>query len=216
MTQTTYTTQIGFSELSFLNEPSYKFDPDGKFSTKLRLTHENAQIEIDRIEKAFNEKYAEIEEELNKNVKGSQPRKIPKVADKPYEVVYDEEGNDTGFTKFNFGQKHKVRTKAGKVLKFTPKIYNAKGVQVHPAVYNGSEIKVAYTIYPWYTAALGVGVSLRLVGTKVYNLVTGSGGDVSEFQKAEEGWDGEDDASDNDEELDESEDFAGDDDDPEI
>lgn len=215
MTERVYTTEKGKSELSFLNEPSYKYKPEGLFSTKLVLSEEDAKVDIDRIQEVFQKKYDEIEKEINEKTKGSMPRKTPKVADMPYADSFDEEGNKLG-VKFNFSQKHKVpNKKTGKVMKFTPKIYNAKGQEVSPAVYNGSTIRVAYTIYPWYTAALGVGISLRLKGTKVYELVTGSSEGVSAFQNEEEGWDEQPQGT-VEEEFGANEDDEGDEDDPEI
>lgn len=174
-----------------LNEPDTKFNKDGAFSVRLRLSPENSQILIDKIEAelaAFWPKAKEeLQEKLNNAKSGADKAKARKAleemkeSDKAYKPAYDDDGNETGEFEFNFKMPATYVKDKGKatekVVSIRPDIFDAKGrlLRSPPPIWGGSEGYVSGELRPFSTT-IGVGVSLRLKAAQVTKLVSGSGG----------------------------------------
>jgi len=80
-------------------------------------------------------------------------------------------------------------------IKITIAAASGKTLPNPPAIWGGSKLVIAYELRPFYTASVGVGVSLRLTGAQILELKTsGQGGDPG-FAK-QEGYEGDDDEAD--------------------
>jgi hypothetical protein len=157
-----------------LNEPDRKFQPEGVYSVRLRL-EENAASD-------FQSKLQRIADDLYKAECIKQGKKTLKRAPLPWGPAtdYDKE-NETrveieGELEFKFSMKAEVTTRAGKKWSQRPALFDAK---LHPMpedseiIGGGSIIRVSAEIYPWYTASLGFGISLRPRAVQVIELRSG-------------------------------------------
>ncbi len=153
-----------------LNEPDTKFKDEGTYSVRLALSGEDAQGLIDSIE----EVKAEALEMANEMKKG---KKKTKEADLPYADVLDEDENETGEIAFHFKMTASgLSKKTGKKWERRPALFDAKTKRLDPEktqIWGGSILKVSYTAEPFYVPALGAGVTLRLHGVQVLELVSG-------------------------------------------
>lgn len=166
-----------------LNEPDTKFNEDGVYTVTLALEGEEAQAMIEVIEEAKKEAMAMAK----KQIKG---KKKPKEADLPYFEVLDENEEETGEIGFKFKMKASgVSKKTGKRWERRPALFDAKTKRINAdttQIWGGSIIKVSYTADPYYVPALGAGVSLRLEGVQVIELVTAGGKSASDLGFGEE------------------------------
>jgi hypothetical protein len=166
-----------------LDKPDFKFKAEGVYSCKVRCSAEDekALALVKKIDAAMKKSLAAAKAEwdqLDEKEKKKRKNKAPVSADCPY-VVDEDEGTIT----FTFSRKAKVTPKngpnAGKTFHFKPTVFDAKlkplpkGVEV----WGGSEVRCAGEIVPFYTPLVGAGISLRLLGVQVFNLV--SRGEVS-------------------------------------
>lgn len=139
-----------------LNAP----DPEyGRYSVKLRLSEEEAQPLRQMIDSAID---AQVEQ-----VKNSGKPKV-KRADPPYAV--DE---DTGDILFNFKMTASGTRDDGTTWTQKPGLKTAslKDFPAEKIIGGGSEGKVAFSVYPFYTKMVGAGVSLRLRAVQIFKLV---------------------------------------------
>lgn len=148
--------------------PDTKFDKDGVYRAKLKLTTDEAQPLIDTIESGIVEQLAKAKKEFTEKNPGKkfENAKLAKIADKPYQVG---EADDEGFVFFNFKMKASGKKKDSEET-WTRKLalFDAKGTPL-PAgtkVGGGSEAKIAYTLNPFSTA-IGTGMSLRLESAQI-------------------------------------------------
>jgi len=150
---TTYTTPAGTAYYPYLFTPDTKFDANGVYNVKLKLTEKEAKPIIDLINK-------EIASELSKN------KSTKKSEFLPYKKT-------DGGIEFHFKQKAKGKTKAGVEYEKKVKVFDAKGkiIDTPLIVYSGSTLKVAYQIRPYFTNILGCGASLILQAVQILNLV---------------------------------------------
>jgi hypothetical protein len=149
----TYTTPAGIAFYPYLFTPDTKFDANGVYNVKLKLTEAEAKPIIDMINK-------EVVSELAKN------KSTKKSEFSPYKKV-------EGGIEFHFKQKAKGKTKAGVEYEKKVKVFDAKGkvIALPIVVYSGSTIKVAYQIRPYFTNILGCGATLVLQAVQLLNLV---------------------------------------------
>lgn len=159
-----YTTPKGTAKYPWLNTPDTKFNPDGEYKTSLVLPLEEA----DTIMQFLDEQLAKSIAQAKKD----NPGKKVKEADAPYSV-----NEETGELSINFKLKAKVTPQKGDPFEQKPAVFDAKGKPLQGVnVGGGSTIKVSYEVYPFYTAMIGAGISLRLKAVQVLNLVEFSGG----------------------------------------
>ena len=85
--------------------------------------------------------------------------------------------DETGQICVKFNMKALIRKKNGEEFEQKPGIVDAKKKPIKANVGGGSVIKVAFEPVPYYNAAAGSGVSLRLKAVQVLDLVEYGGGD---------------------------------------
>lgn len=191
----TLTTPRGVAMWAKVTEPDTKFKTEGEYSIKLRLRGADAEKFKSQVDAAIAESQAAFSQELSEaKAKEKNPKKrseIKDLADPPYIEVYE---NDlpTGDIEFKFSMKASgVSPKTGKEWARKPLIFDSLGQRLDkpPIVGNGSIVRVSCTTNGWFTAKLGIGVSLRLEAVQIVNLREGYGAtDASSFGfAAEEG-----------------------------
>ena len=156
-------TPVGVAVYPRLNEPDYKFKPEGEFSVTLRLTEEAARPLIDALESQLDGWHAEE----------SKVRRKPNLRKAPLPVkpAYDEDGNETDEWDFKFKMKYQVTTQSGKSWEQRPKLYDSE-LQGYTGgtIGGGSKLAVNFVPATYYTPALGCGVTLRLNAVQVVEL----------------------------------------------
>ena len=180
-----------------LNEPDTKFNAEGIYSLRLRLSSDEAKPLIEKIEAAAAAKFDAEKAELMKGDGKSKAKakQLKMVSDKPYRAVVDDDGNETGDVEFNIKMRaQRTDKKTGKVIKMKPAIFDAKGKELKapPMIWGGTEGKVSGEFVPFATN-IGVGVSLRLAGVQILDLVSGGQRDAKSLGfEEEDGYEGED------------------------
>lgn len=173
-------TPAGIAVYPNLNEPNTKFDPNGTYSVRLKLTDEEAAPLIETIDKLIDEAFDAAVEEA----KTPAAKKKIKRADVPYKAEEDDQGEPTGYTIFNFKRKASGTTKEGKSWAFTCPVFDAKLKPVDLTkvkIGGGSTIVVSYSAAPFNVPALGVGASLRLEAVQLLGLKELGAKDASSF-----------------------------------
>jgi hypothetical protein len=177
-----FTTPKGTAIFPKLNEPDKKFNPEGVYSVTLRLPEADARPLIEKLSKIHDEMLAEQAKSLGKKTlkTGSKPWKPATNWDKETETKTEV----VGFTDFTFKLKAKVTTKSGKTWEQRPALFDSK---LHPLpqdadpIGGGSIIRVSAEVYPWFTASLGFGITLRPRGVQVLDLKTYGPKDATSF-----------------------------------
>lgn len=110
----------------------------------------------------------------------------------PGKVVYDEEGNDTGKYLLQFKQRKLIKFPDGTSKEVKPWVKDAKKNDTDAIPFAGSVVRVVFEPSPYYTPKDNAfGVSLRLKGTQIIELVSGghagSGGE-SDLLDEEDGY----------------------------
>lgn len=160
-----FVSPTGTAEWPRLNTPDTKFNPEGDYKVTLVIPAKG------------NEKFLQFLDEQHaaavQVIKEENPGKKMKTADAPYSI--DE---NTGDIKVRFKMKAKITSKkTGKTYDMKPILVDASGAPCPTVeVKGGSRIKVSFSCAPYYTALVGAGLSLRLVGVQVLKLGEGGSG----------------------------------------
>lgn len=168
------TTPIGTAIWPKLNKPETKFNKDGVYEVKLRLNAEDSKGVMDSIGAVLNAHIAEME--------GSKPKMAPL----PYKEVMDDKGNPTGEFDFKFKMKA-VGGYGDEKWTQRPTLFDSELKPMTEEIGGGSKIQVGAELVPYYTAAIGAGVSLRLKVVKVFELVSFSRGGADQWEFSEGG-----------------------------
>ncbi len=158
----------------------------GEYSTKLRVTVEEATAMKAEWKTAFDAAYAiECAKQGKKSLKLSPATPFAKEIVKEEAADGTEVERETGMILVKFSQIGGYKEKkSGKEVLKRVSVVDANKAPVKSEVWGGSEIKVAYTYKPFFSDALGFGVTLRLNAVQVLKLVTkGDGGAASAFDK---------------------------------
>ncbi|MGO1069513.1 ssDNA-binding protein [Lysobacter sp. CA199] len=199
-----------------LNQPDTKYDADGVYNAKLAF-----EADDDAANKLIADLTAVREAAFKQYI--SENPKFKKVAKQVdfFSAELDDEGEETGRTLMNFKMKAKITAKkTGKVYFMKPVIVNAKKVILKnpPNIGGGSQLKVSFEVAPYFNAKdKEFGLSLRLVGVQIIDLVEFGGGSAAanDFDD-EDGFDGADgaeessDDSDDDSDSGDADDSSGD------
>jgi hypothetical protein len=156
-----------------LNNPDTKFDRDGVYKTQLRITDTDEANElVDTIQEALDQ-FA------------TQHPTVKKRAKLPFEK------SDDGSYTFTFKCKARGIRADGTTWEQKPKIFDAKGnlFLVAKTIWGGTTAKVSFAIAPYNVAATGLGVTLRLKGVQILELVEGGGSAQTYGFSEEEGFD---------------------------
>ncbi len=178
-------TPAGVAVYPRLTEPDTKFDADGVYSLKLRLTAEESTGLIETITTVAEEAYAEALEAAVPKNKNKVKRATPS-----FEPEVDDEGKETGNILFNFKMKASgVSTKTGKTWTRKPVLFDAKGKPIiNPdfQIWGGSIVRVAYELVPYNSPSFGCGCSQRLTAVQIIELREGGEKSAQEFGFGEE------------------------------
>jgi hypothetical protein len=155
-----------------LEAPDFKYKKDfGEYSTKFRLSKNDAVKDIARISEGLEEAYK------TECAKQGKP-KLKRSANLPYKDEENDQGEPTGNVIFSFklpgGFKDK---KTGEMIALKPALFNKDGSIPTDPIWGGSTGMVCYELRPYYTDGLGFGMTLRLKAARIHKLVTkGQGG----------------------------------------
>lgn len=189
MSKTKVKTEIspkGVFVYPWLTKPDTEYNAAGEYKVSLRVSAEEAQPLMEKIDAAIKANHDAVVKEKGKKVKRVDP---------PYTV--DEDDNTVVF-KFKMTASGK-RKDSGEDWSQKPGLKsNTKGPDGKLAdlpddvsIWGGTEGKVAFSIFPYFVAGTGAGVKLRLKAVQVIKLV--SGGSDYGFDE-EPGEDGEGDS----------------------
>lgn len=167
-------TPFGRAGFCALARPSYKFQPEaGEFSVRIILTPEEAAPLIEELDRLYEQAY----QENLAAVRAEKPKVTEiKRADKPYKNVEDPDtGEKLPDIQINFRMKHKLigKDENGNKTVFRvqkPIVVDSKKQPVRQEVGSGSIIRVSFTAGGFNTM-VGSGLSLRLIGVQVKELV---------------------------------------------
>ena len=165
-------TPPGVAVYPHLTTPDTKFDANGVYKVSLSLTEEEAAPLIEKVE--------EVQEEATGMIP---PGKRQKFSEPPYYDEMDDQGQPTGRVIFKFKMKAKVNTKDGRTLEMSPKLFDSEGTfmtEVEP-IWGGSVLRISADMVPFYVAAVGAGVSLRLKAVQIIDLKTGGGAGAESY-----------------------------------
>lgn len=162
-------------------EPDTKFDPNGTYSIQVTIPEEEAAGICEYLDKV-------VQERFDEEVKAKPKMKNSLSTKAGYEPHYDKDGNETGLVEFRFKLKAKVQTRDGSMYDQKPIVVDAKRnpMDSNNLIGNGSTVKVAFEPIPYVMASTKqVGVSLRLKGVQVIELVEYGNGGASMFDEEE-------------------------------
>ena len=171
---------IGEAVWPKLVDPETRFDPDGTYSLKLRLADGD---EADKLIGIIDATAQRAYDEAVENAPNPVAKKKVKKADPSYARELDREtGEDTGHWLFNFKMKASgTSKKTGKPWSRRPAIFDSKGTPMmdlksNDDIWNGTLVRVAYELRPFYSPSFGAGCSQVLQAVQVIKLVQGNGG----------------------------------------
>jgi len=160
-----------------LNRPDTKFDELGQYKADVKMSAEDAAPFIARIQ-------AVAKEHMGKA--------LLKAKNSAFEMVLNDDGEETGEVLFKIRVKNKLRKSDGKLWDRRPLIIDAKknDLPVDVAIWGGTTMRVQLEVYPWNTGAKK-GISLQPIMVQVIDLKTGGGrGDTDAFDE-EDGYEAE-------------------------
>ncbi len=187
MAKKTLTSPKGVAVWPKVNRPDTKFNADGVYTVDLRLEGKTAETFKAIID-------AHVTASYDTAVKDNPKAKKSIVEAFPYKAETDEEGDDTGATLFRFKRNAVGKNgKTGETWTNKVKLFDAKGNPCAVIVGGGSDLKVSFTIRPYYMSSTkNAGVTLDLLAVQIIKLVQGGSAESYGFGE-EEGW--EDDGS---------------------
>ena len=161
------TSPKGIAVYPHLSEPNRRFDSNGVYEVKLKLEGDEATAFVDRLKNILDDHHTTVSKEMKKKVKR---------ADLPVTEVVDDEGHETGEVEVKFKLKAQFDYE-GKTVTQRPVLLDAKKnpiTDVH--VGSGSTLRIGCEVFPYYTATVGAGLSLRCKVVQVIDLVEYGGG----------------------------------------
>lgn len=175
----------GVAKWVTLNTPDTKWKEEGEYRVVLLLKGKAATDLQAKIDDAI--KMAVVEAKANKE-NAKHLKTIKASADKPYKPDTNKDGEETGFTAFNFKAKASGKKKDGTIWHFRPAVFDSKAQPIDLKTVNiwgGSEVMVSFELSLYgvknYSPKVGAGVSLKMNAVQILTLKTGSGKDASAF-----------------------------------
>lgn len=179
----TIVTPEGIALYPRLNEPDARFG-EPRYEVTIKFTGEEAEKIKAQLE-TLSVEALEQQQEVDPKFK-----KLKALAS-PLKEVLDEDGNVVeGEYTLHCKAKAFITTKQGNTVPNKPAVVDAKKNPIDVAVWGGSKIKVAVQLIPFST--FGGGLSARLKGVQVLELVTSSG--VAGMFSEEDGYEADDSA----------------------
>lgn len=197
-------TEKGIAVWPKLNVPD-EYKGKKAYKADLILSEADAAGLIEKIEEGTAAIHAATIEQLTETTKTGKTGDAKAKAKKalaalttglPYSEAVDEDGNGTGNFNFKFKCNAEFEDKkTGKMRTITVPLFDSKGKPTKAAIWGGSTVRIAYALVPYYVASANqCGVSLRIEGVKVINLVSSGGGfsaDSLGFGEEEDGYESE-------------------------
>jgi hypothetical protein len=162
-------------------EPDTKYDANGVYSINILVPETEAQEVCEYLDSLVEAKF---EEEVKAN-----PKKRNTLSTRSaYDYYLDKDGNPTDMLEFKVKMKAQVQRRDGTTYEQKPIVVDAKRTPMtkDTLIGNMSKVKVAYEPYAYVMASTKqVGVTLRLKGVQVIELVeyTGGGSNDSMFDE---------------------------------
>ncbi len=168
-----------------LFKPDTKFKAEGEYSTKLLVPEEEAKPFIEELMAIHKEEYAKA--------CAANKKKALKQAPLPWKPEVNDDGEETGNIEFKTSLKAKVTPKKGDPFEQRPQVIDAKKHKVPAStrVGGGTKAKIAMEVYPWFTAALGFGITLRLKAVQILELSEYEAGGAASMFSEEDGFESE-------------------------
>jgi hypothetical protein len=175
------TSPKGIAVYPHLNKPDTKFDTanGGKYKVKLRMSKKECGAFIKEIDKVYEENIQAQAEDNNRDVEDL------KRADKPY-TEEKVDGKKTGDILIAFSMKARGKAKDGTEWENRPKFFDGAGNPIPntklPQIGGGSSLKINCSLSGWFVPAMGAGLTLRIRGIQLLELVEySSGGNAEDF-----------------------------------
>lgn len=165
--------------------PDTKFNPDGVFEITLVMHEDDSECQN------FMEKLdGWAQEAFDHETKSLKPGRKKQISvTPPYTMELDDEtGDETGRVLFKFKTKAFFTTKTGRQISLAPGIFDAKGTKIKDPdfeVGNGSIVRVSFETRS-YCMKDGAGISRKLKGVQVIDLVEYGGSSASSMGFTEE------------------------------
>lgn len=174
------TTGRGKAVYPRLNKPDTKFKDEGEYSIKVKLEGDEAVEFQRRYDEYFEKAHAAAEENAG--------RKLKCGVNSPIKPFVDEDGSEVpGAILVAFKMKASGRNREGDDWKQSPIVVDRAKRKITELVGGGSLVRVSGLLVPYFTAALGFGISAKLKAVQVLELV-GAGGDfTSDFDDESDG-----------------------------
>jgi len=170
-------TPVGVAQWLHIESPDFEFDKFGAFKVKLYFDPNKPTVA------SMMQKLDELLEEALEffTSKAKTPRDAKKVRasdNTPYYYEEDENGEQTGRIYMNPKMISSGITDEGEEWSRKLPIFDANGVRVTGKINagQGTELKAALELRPYYNAQNGVGISLRLQGVQIAKLKAFGGG----------------------------------------
>lgn len=186
-------TPKGTAKWPKVTEPDYEYKDEGEYSIKLiwPADSDEAKQMMALVDELMEESAEKAAEEAKKKSKGKRKPKI-KVANPPYRPEVrkeeDEDGDEieveTGNMEFTFKcAASGVSKKTGKAWERKIPLFDSAGTPMpeDTELWGGSQVRVSFDPYLWYTKALGAGVKLTLGAVQVIELSSGAARTASDF-----------------------------------
>ena len=162
MNEATQISELGEAIYPHLNKPDVKFNENGEYKVTLKIPEDKAKVMISIYEKAIENSISDAEQKL----KG----KKVKIAPKPYST-------EKGFALFKFKMKARgINRKTKEPFSQRPALFDAKKNPINPSscsIWGGTKMKIAYVLRPYYSPALGAGVTSQIKAVQIIELVEG-------------------------------------------
>lgn len=165
-------------------EPDTKYDKKGVYSINVTVPEAEAANVCEQLDDM-------LSKQANQLVKEQPKLKATLSTRTPYETDYDDNGNETGNILFKIKMKAAGTTRDGREFTQKPMVVDSKLTPMNgdKLIGNESVVKVAFEPAPYYVAAQKqAGVSLRLKGVQVLNLVEPRGSSASSMFEEEDGF----------------------------
>ena len=166
-----------------LIEPETKFTPEGHYKVTAVIPAEDAGPMADQLDALF--------EEHKASLKAQAPGQKFKAVDPSF--GYEDIDGKPCFT-ISVKMKAKGVDRDGRTWSAAPALFDATGAPVKDrealrGMWSGTIGRVSFEACPFYQAALGAGITLRLKAVQILNLVeTGGSADSFGFQEEAGGW----------------------------
>jgi hypothetical protein len=175
----------GEAKYAWLKNPDVAFNDGGVFKVNLLIPEGECKELCAAIDKAVDSSF----ETAKGQAKPAVAKKL--VKEYPYGPQIDDDGEEIpGMLEFKFKMNHTITSKKdGKTFTIKPDIFDSKGKALSPcpAIYAGSILKVSFVLFEYFMAArAAAGVTLRMNGVQVIDLVTGGGASASRHGFGEE------------------------------